>query len=101
MDYRQILQKIIYRIEYNLKDDISLAQLSEQAHISMYHFSRIFTIYTGLSPMEYVRRRRILHAAEAIHSGEEILPLALRYGYSSHNGFSKAFKKMFGCSPSF
>lgn len=101
MDYRQVLQKIIYRIEYNLKDDISLAQLSEQAHISMYHFSRLFMIYAGLSPMEYVRRRRILHAAEAIHSGEEILPVAIRYGYSSHSGFSKAFKKMFGCSPSF
>ena len=100
MDYRQVLQKIIYRIEYNLKDDINLTQLSEQAHISMYHFSRLFMIYTGLSPMEYVRRRRMLHAAEAIHSGEEILPVALKYGYSSHSGFSKAFKKMFGCSPS-
>ncbi|UCC17479.1 MAG: GNAT family N-acetyltransferase [Dehalococcoidales bacterium] len=100
MDYRQALQRIIYRIEYNLKDDISLAQLSEQAHISMYHFSRLFTIYTGLSPMGYVRRRRMLHAAEAIHSGEEILPVAMRYGYSSHSGFSKAFKKMFGYAPS-
>ncbi|HEY94256.1 MAG TPA: GNAT family N-acetyltransferase [Dehalococcoidia bacterium] len=100
MDYRQVLQKIIYGIEYNLKDDISLTQLSKQAHISMYHFSRLFMIYTGLSPMEYVRRRRMLHAAETIHSGQEILPVALRYGYSSHSGFSKAFKKMFGYSPS-
>lgn len=66
----------------------------------MYHFSRLFMIYTGLSPMVYVRRRRMFHAAEAIHSGEEILPVALRYGYSSHSGFSKAFKKIFGYSPS-
>ena len=100
MDYRQVLQKIIYRIEYNLKDDISLTKLSDQAHISMYHFSRLFMIYAGLSPMEYVHRRRMLHAAEAIHSGEEILPVAIRYGYASHSGFSKAFKKMFGYSPS-
>ncbi|MFC1948117.1 GNAT family N-acetyltransferase [Chloroflexota bacterium] len=100
MDYRQVLQKIIYRIEYNLKDDISLTKLSDQVYISMYHFSRLFMIYTGLSPMEYVRRRRMLHAAEAIHSGEEILPVALRYGYASHSGFSKAFKKMFGYPPS-
>lgn len=100
MDYRQILQGIIYNIEYNLRDDISLARLSAQAHVSMYHFSRLFTIYTGLSPMEYVRRRRMLHAGRAVHSGEEILPVAVRYGYSSHSGFSKAFRKMFGCSPS-
>jgi ribosomal-protein-alanine N-acetyltransferase len=34
------------------------------------------------------------------YSGEEILPVALRYGYSSHSGFSKAFKKIFDYSPS-
>jgi len=100
MDYRTILQKVIYTIEYNLEDDINLAQLSQQAHISMYHFSRLFVVYTGLTPMEYVRRRRMLHAASAICSGEEILPIAVRYGYSSHSAFSKSFKKVFGCSPS-
>jgi ribosomal-protein-alanine N-acetyltransferase len=100
MDYRPILQRVIYIIEYNLEDDINLAQLSKQAHISVYHFSRLFVIYTGLSPMEYVRRRRMLHAAVAICSGEEILPTAVRYGYSSHSAFSKSFKKVFGCSPS-
>ena len=100
MDYRPILQRVIYTIEYNLEDDINLAQLSKQAHISVYHFSRLFMVYTGLSPMEYVRRRRMLHSAAAICSGEEILPTAVRYGYSSHSAFSKAFKKVFGYSPS-
>ena len=100
MDYRPILQRVIYTIEYNLEDDINLAQLSKQAHISVYHFSRLFMIYTGLSPMEYVRRRRMLHAAVMIYSGEEILPVAVRYGYSSHSAFSKAFKKVLGHSPS-
>ena len=100
MDYRPVLQKVIYIIEYNLEDDINLAQLSEQANISMYHFSRLFVVYTGLSPMEYVRRRRMLHAASAICSGEEILPVAVRHGYSSHSAFSKSFRKIFGCSPS-
>ena len=66
----------------------------------MYHFSRLFVLYTGLSPIEYVRRRRMLHAAGAICSGERILPVAVRYGYSSHSAFSKSFNKVFGCSPS-
>jgi len=100
MDYRPILQKVIHIIEYKLEDDINLAQLSQQAHISTYHFSRLFTVYSGLSPMEYVRRRRMLHAAAAICSGEKVLSVAVRYGYSSHSAFSKAFKKMLGYSPS-
>ncbi len=99
MDYRPILQKVIYTIEYSLEEDINLARLSRQAHISMYHFSRLFMVYTGLTPMEYVRRRRMLHAATAICTGEKILPIAVRYGYSSQSAFSKSFKKVFGCSP--
>ena len=70
MDYRPVLQKSIETIESGLEDEIDLARLSEQAHISVYHFSRLFAIYTGLSPMEYVRRRKMLHAAAAICSGE-------------------------------
>jgi AraC-like DNA-binding protein/RimJ/RimL family protein N-acetyltransferase len=101
MDYRPILQRIIYTIEYNLEEEINLAQLGQQAHLSMYHFSRLFMVYTGMTPMEYVRRRRMLHAASAICSGEKILPVAVRYGYSSHSAFSKAFRKVLGYSPSF
>lgn len=100
MDYRSTLQRVLYIIESNLEDDINLGRLSKQAHISMYHFSRLFVIYTGLSPIEYVRRRRMLHAAGAVCAGEEILPVALRYGYSSHSAFSRSFKKTFGYSPS-
>jgi AraC-like DNA-binding protein/RimJ/RimL family protein N-acetyltransferase len=100
MDYRPILQKVIYAIEYSLEEDINLTRLSRQAHLSMYHFSRLFVVYTGLTPIEYVRRRRMLRAASAICSGEEILTTAIRYGYSSHSAFSKAFKKVFGYSPS-
>lgn len=57
MDYRPILQRVIDTIESSLESDINLAELSEQAHISVYHFSRLFMVYTGLPPMEYVRRR--------------------------------------------
>jgi AraC-like DNA-binding protein/RimJ/RimL family protein N-acetyltransferase len=99
MDYRPTLQRIISTIESSLEDDIDLSQLSKQAHISVYHFSRLFVVYTGLSPMEYVCRRRLFHAAAAVQAGEEILPIAIRYGYSSHSAFSKAFKKVFGCTP--
>ncbi len=99
MDYRPIIQRVLYIIESSLDDDIDLTQLSKQAYISVYHFCRLFVIYTGLSPMEYVRRRRMLHAASAIFSGKEILSIAVRYGYSSHSAFSRSFKKVFGCSP--
>ena len=100
MDYRQNLQRVIERIESSLEGDINLDRLSTFSHMSIYHFSRLFAFYTGLSPIEYVRRRKMLHAAGAICSGEKILTVAVQYGYSSHAAFSKSFKKVFGCSPS-
>ena len=100
IDHRKRLQRAIDHIESDIESDIDLEGLSEKSSFSMYHFGRLFTIYTGLAPIEYVRRRKMLHAARAIVEGQDILSVAIRYGYSSHSAFAKAFKKVFGCSPS-
>ena len=44
MDYRPILQRVIYRIEYNLEDDINRTQLSELAHLSAYPLRHLSTL---------------------------------------------------------
>jgi len=49
--------------------------------------------------MEYVRRRRLVYAAKEICEGKRILDVAMDYGFESHNGFAKAFRKVYGYSP--
>ena len=49
--------------------------------------------------MEYVKKRRLSLAAIDLFKGERIIDIALDYGFKTHNGFSKAFKKEFGFSP--
>jgi|TARA_Y100000310_G_scaffold327633_1_gene394293 AraC-like DNA-binding protein/RimJ/RimL family protein N-acetyltransferase len=99
-DHRYWLQKVVDHIEANVEEDVTLEELAERGAMSVYHFSRLFTTYTGLPPMAYLRRRRLLHAAREISAGADILSAAIRFGFSTHSAFGKAFKKVFGCAPS-
>ena len=63
-------------------------------------FLRTFAPITGISFSEYVRRRRLSRAAyELCNSSARIIDIALKYGYTSADAFSYAFKKQNGISP--
>ncbi len=87
-------------IEKHLDEKLSVNDIAGVFGYSEYHFSRLFTEYIGMSVMEYVKRRRLIQAAEDIIHGMKIIDAALKFSYDSHSGFSKAFKKEFGYSPS-
>lgn len=67
---------------------------------SLYHFQRMFALLAGVSLSEYVRRRRMSRAAADLQSGERILDVALKYGYSSPTAFNRAFQAVHGLPPS-
>jgi GNAT superfamily N-acetyltransferase len=50
--------------------------------------------------MEYIRRKRLYHAAAELYTGRRLFDIALDYGYQTPAGFYKAFKRTFGCAPS-
>lgn len=49
--------------------------------------------------MEYVRRRKLSLAAIELFNGRKIIDIALDYGFETQSGFTKAFRKEFGYSP--
>jgi GTP pyrophosphokinase len=87
-------------IEQHLEEKLSVSVIAEVFGYSEYHFSRMFSEYVGMSVMEYVKRRRLMKAAEDILGGMKIIDAAVKSSYESHSGFTKAFKKEFGYSPS-
>jgi AraC family transcriptional regulator len=74
-------------------------KLAKRAGYSPYYFCRGFQHETGLSIMEYVRNRRLAYAASELNSGRRLVDIAVDYGYETHSGFSKAFRRYFGCPP--
>ncbi|WP_309604932.1 helix-turn-helix domain-containing protein [Phenylobacterium sp.] len=88
-------------IEDNLDSRLDLNVVADAAGLSPYHFSRLFTARYGLSPIAYVRVRRLEAAAGQLRSGPRtrLIDLALDWGFDSQEGFTRAFTRTFGIAP--
>lgn len=81
--------------------DLTLDQLAEAAGLNKYYLCKRFSHYFGLSPMDYVRNRRIERAAELLRTTDlSITDIAVRCGYTNVSYFGKVFHKMIGMTPS-
>ena len=101
MPKEQSLQKAMDYIEKNLIRDISYYDIAREAGISVPHFYRLFKRLTGDTVGAYLLRRRIsLAANDLADSNKSIVSIALEYGFESHDVFTRAFKRVYGMSPS-
>jgi AraC family transcriptional regulator len=59
------------------------------------------SVVCGVTPGEYARRRRLSRAAlQFATSDARVIDVALRCGYDTPESFAKAFKRLFGLTPS-
>jgi AraC-like DNA-binding protein len=78
----------------------TLQRLAERSGMSRSIFAMKFKATVGTSPMEYLTRWRMLLAGDKLtQSGESISGIAQSLGYESESAFTKAFKRVMGCSP--
>jgi AraC-like DNA-binding protein len=78
----------------------TLQKLAERVGMSRSIFALKFKETVGASPMEYLTRWRMLLAGDRLtNSADHISVIALSLGYESESAFSKAFKRVMGCSP--
>jgi len=78
----------------------TLQSLAERSGMSRTIFTLRFKKIVGSSPMEYLTRWRMLLAGDRLqHTADAVSEIALSLGYESESAFSKAFKRVMGCSP--
>ena len=94
------LNNVIDYIEEHLTGDLSLEIISKYAGVSDYHFRKIFFYLSGLTLSEYIKNRKLSEANKDLLNGEKVTDVALKYGYQSLDGFTRAFKKWSGFLPS-
>ena len=99
MEAENVIQNSMKYINDHMEEALTVGQIAEMAGYSEYHFSRMFRQKTGISVMEYVKGERLRRASVEIRNGSKIVDVAMKYGWESHNGFTKAFKKAFGYCP--
>lgn len=104
MDWQERMNRALAWVEAHLMEEIEWERAAREASCSLFHFLRMFEVITGITAGEYVRRRRLSLAAMELASSDvndvKIIEVALRYGYDSPDAFAKAFRKLFGCTPS-
>lgn len=95
------VQRMQEYIDDNILKKISLKELAVAAGYSPWHAARLFKEVTGKAPFEYIRALRLTKAALILRdSNEKIIDVAMDFVFDSHEGFTRAFSKEFGMSPS-
>ncbi len=99
---RARIEKAVLFIEDNLSTNLRVADVAKNAHLSPFHFQRLFSAYLGEPVSQYILCRRLERAANILSKKTTVnlLKLALESGFDTHSSFTKAFKKRFGVTPS-
>lgn len=95
-----LLQRAKAYIHAHLEQDISLDEISQVAHLSKYHFVRLFRRHYGITPHQYVINCRINAARRALSQGATAGDVALRFGFADTSHFNRRFKRIYAVTPS-
>ncbi|NSY61729.1 AraC family transcriptional regulator [Agrobacterium tumefaciens] len=88
-------------IRENFAQTIRVEALAEMAALSVSAFHRHFKAVTALSPLQYQKRVRLLHARSQLIAGQgSATSVAYGVGYESPNQFSREYARLFGLPPS-
>jgi len=87
-------------IEEHIGEPITLSELAKAAGYSQWHTARLFKLYTGNAPFDYIRMLRLSKAAMLLRDGRpKVVDVAFDFVFDTHEGFTRAFSKQFGVSP--
>lgn len=101
--HRQI-QLIIEEIDASIRrrDDeaLTLHYLAQLLGYSDFHMTKQFKAITGMSLRRYLRARRLAFALREVRDTDRrLIDIAVDYGFSSHEAFTRAFKREYGVTP--
>ncbi|MBQ8145062.1 MAG: AraC family transcriptional regulator [Butyricicoccus sp.] len=96
----EMVDAVLGMIESDLSLSYDFNKIAKSQNITTSYFRSIFKSITGLSPIEYLNRVRILRALDLLQTTElPITEIALKVGFNDPNYFSRLFKRILGYSP--
>ena len=104
-EWHQLVQTLIDETDACIRkresDLLTLSALSRKLGYSEDTLSRKFKEISGMHFRDYLRQRSLAFALKEVQdSKKRLLEIALDYGFSSHEAFSRSFKEAYGVTPS-
>ena len=98
------MQRIVERIDVCIRNNedeaLTLASLAREIGYSEPYTSRMFRDISGMKLKDYLRYRRLAFALKDVRDTKDrLLTIAVRYGFSSNEAFTRAFRAAYGVTP--
>lgn len=102
MGSMELLAAALEYLETHLEEDVRTEDVARECYCSKSTLEKLFKCVNNISVHDYLVRRRMTQAARLLLAQPElgILELALRFGYSTNESFTRAFKQVWNCNPS-
>lgn len=104
-EWQKVIQQMIDEIDFCIKnkhdDGMTLTVLSTKFNYSEFYISRKFREISGMKLRDYLRYRRLAFALKEVRDTDRgMLEIAMDYGFSSNEAFTRAFREAYGVTPS-
>lgn len=100
LSYAARIERAQKYLSEHLDDAIDLERIAAVAHFSPYHFHRVYVSIVGETVADTLRRNRLNRAAvKLLTSVAPVLKIGREAGYSRVQAFNRAFRDMYGVTP--
>ncbi|MBQ8787719.1 MAG: helix-turn-helix domain-containing protein [Oscillospiraceae bacterium] len=101
MNKFEILSVALEYVEENLTTGITPEMCAEKCSYSLSNLQKMFSCAFHIGLSDYISRRKLtLAARDLLETNQSVLDIALKYGYNSHEVFTRAFMRLWGVTPS-
>ena len=98
-DKDDFLERATRYIDAHLGEKISLDDLARHSSRSPSSFSHLFEEKMGISPKQYILRKKLATARKLIAEGTPPTAAAVQVGYENYSNFYRMYLKHYGTAP--
>ena len=93
------IMKVHEYINAHYRESLSVSDLAQRFFLDKNTMTRQFKRIIGMTPGDYIRRKRLENARELIRQGYSIQHAGYSSGFSDYSAFFRAFRQYYGMSP--
>lgn len=99
-DLHRKLKSSISLMKKNLEEKLTVSQLADHAHLSVYHYIRCFKSAYDVTPLHYLTRLRLKKASLLLKQcKQDVKDIVPQCGFENESSFTRLFRKEFRLTP--